>query len=155
MNSPQWDNLILDESAVPTPLDEGQFGDWMARHRFFVSSTMDDEMTPFRNAVRGWLIDMGSPPVMWEELTPRDERSDVTYLEGVDRSDRLILLLGTRYGVTDSTGYSPIHKEANHARSSGPSRVICGERCEVVACAARSEECRGGPACARPSTPSP
>jgi hypothetical protein len=34
---------------------------------------MDQEMTPYRNAVRAHLHAIGASPVMWEEITPRDE----------------------------------------------------------------------------------
>jgi hypothetical protein len=124
MSKPQWDNLVIDGSAAPPQLDEQQFREWMSHRRFFVSSVMDDEMTPFREAVRAWLDSVGSPPIMWEEITPRDERSDVAYLEGVNRSDGFLLLLGSRYGVTDQTGFSPTNKEANQAKDRGIPRLV-------------------------------
>jgi hypothetical protein len=85
---------------------------------------MDNEMTPFCNAVRGWLIGWGSRPVMWEEIVPRDERADIAYLEGVNRSDVFIVLLGSRYGVSDATGYSPTHKEGEQAKARGLPRLV-------------------------------
>jgi hypothetical protein len=122
--APQWDNLIIDSGAVPVQLDETQFREWTASHRFFVSSTMDAEMTPFRDAARRWLSSIGSPPIMWEEIVPRDERADIAYLDGVNRSDGFILLLGSRYGVSDVTGYSPTHKEGERAKARGIPRLV-------------------------------
>ena len=52
---------------------------------------------------------------MWEEITPRDEGPQRAYLSGVDRSSVFLLILGSRYGVTDQTGYSPTHQEGNRA----------------------------------------
>jgi hypothetical protein len=51
----QWDDLILDRSAVPTQINDGQFRIWMSHHRIFVSSLMDEEMTLFRNTVQSWI----------------------------------------------------------------------------------------------------
>src|SRR3712207_3393320 len=102
-----WDNLIVESSAHPAPLSNERFRDWMAGRPIFVSSTMDAEMTPYRSAVRDYLHRMGASPITWEEITPRDEGPQNTYLSGVDRSSVFVLLLGSRYGVTDASGYSP------------------------------------------------
>ena len=106
---------MVESAAHPAPLSDERFRDWMAGRRIFVSSTMDSEMTPYRTAVRDYLHKMGTSPVMWEEITPRDEGPQQAYLSGVDRSSILVLLLGSRYGVTDSSGYSPTHQEGNRA----------------------------------------
>lgn len=124
MAKPQWDELVIDGGAAPPQLDDLQFREWLSHCRFFVSSVMDEEMTKFRDTVRAWLHDMGSPPIMWEEITPRDERSDVAFLEGVNRSDGFLLYLGSRYGVTDVTVFSPTHKEANQAKERGIPRLV-------------------------------
>ena len=121
--APQWDNLILDRSAVPTPIDDDQFRAWMSHHRIFVSSLMG-EMTPFRTAVRSWMHESGGHPVMWEEITPQDERSQDAFIEGVNQSDVFVLLLGTRYGIPDISGYSPTHQEANRAGVRGIPRLL-------------------------------
>jgi hypothetical protein len=72
-------------------------------------------MSPFREAARAYLHGMGATPVMWEEITPRDESPQHAYLGGVDRSGVFLLLLGSRYGVADSSGYSPTHQEGRRA----------------------------------------
>jgi hypothetical protein len=61
---------------------------------------------------------------MWEEITPLDERAQHAYLDGVDRSDLFILLLGTRYGEADETGFSPTHKEGKRALERGIPRLL-------------------------------
>jgi hypothetical protein len=76
---------------------------------------MDPEMALFREAVRSHLHALGATPVMWEEITPRDEGPQRAYLSGVDRSSAFVLILGSRYGITDHTGYSPTHHEGNRA----------------------------------------
>jgi hypothetical protein len=124
VNAPQWDNLILDRSAVPTPIDDGQFRAWMSHHRIFVSSLMDGEMTPFRSAVRSWILEWDGHPVMWEEITPQDERPQTAFIYGVNQSDVFVLLLGTRYGIPDASGYSPTHQEANQAKVRGIPRLL-------------------------------
>jgi hypothetical protein len=85
---------------------------------------MDEEMTADREAVRALVRRWGATPVMWEEITPRDQQPNAAYLEGVDTSDALVLLLGSRYGVPDSSGYSPTHQEANRARDRHIPRLL-------------------------------
>jgi hypothetical protein len=115
-NAPSsWNSLIVENVAHPAPLSDERFRDWMAAQRIFVSSTMDPEMTTFRNAVRTYVHGLSASPVMWEEITPRDEGPQQAYLAGVDRSSIFVLLLGSRYGVTDASGYSPTHQEGNRA----------------------------------------
>lgn len=111
----QWASLIIERGAAPLPLDDTAFRAWMARRPIFVSSVMDAELTPDREAVRQWITRWGGEPMMWETITPRDQRADRAYLEGVDRSHAFVLLLGSSYGVSDQTGFSPTHQESNRA----------------------------------------
>src|SRR5215213_3364478 len=120
----QWENLIVDRTAIPHALTDQEFREWMAQRPIFVSSPMDEEMTPVRHAVRDWIYSWGGEPVMWEEITPQDRHADVAYLEGVDRSDLVLLALGRRYGIPDSTGYSATHKESNRAKERGITRLL-------------------------------
>ncbi|MDX6577315.1 MAG: hypothetical protein QOE96_3268 [Blastocatellia bacterium] len=113
--NPNWSDLLLESSAHPLPIAAERYRAWMAGRQIFVSSLMDQEMTPYRDAVRAHLHAMGATPVMWEEITPRDEGPQQAYLGGVDRSPVFVLMLGSRYGVTDQTGYSPTHQEGNRA----------------------------------------
>lgn len=115
MERDNWSELIIEQAARPLPLPEDRFRAWMNGQHIFVSSRMDDEMNPVRQAVRGWLQSWGAMPMMWESITPQDKGPQRAYLDGVDQSNFLLLLLGSRYGVTDESGYSPTHQEANRA----------------------------------------
>ena len=113
--TPNWKDLIIERSAHPLPLVEDRYRAWVTGRQIFVSSLMDQEMTPYHNAVRAHLHAIGASPIMWEEITPRDEGPQRAYLNGVDQSSVFLLILGSRYGVTDQTGYSPTHQEGNQA----------------------------------------
>lgn len=115
MEQDNWTSLIVENRSTPRPIDDGVFHDWMSHRPIFVSSVMDAEMQPARDAVRGCILRWGGEPVMWEMLAPRDQHAKRAYLEGVERSFICVLLLGTVYGVSDETGFSPTHKEGNHA----------------------------------------
>lgn len=123
MNQSPWNDLITERRGA-TPLSEERFRTWMARRRIFVSSVMDDDMGPAREAVRAWVIDWGGEAIMWEEITPRDEHAQHAYLEGVDRSHLFLLLLASRYGVRDASGYSPIQQEEIRAKQRGIPRLV-------------------------------
>src|SRR5438552_15699414 len=113
--NPNWTDLIIERSAHPAPLSDERYRAWMAGRPIFVSSLMDPEMAPFREAVRAHLHTMGATLVMWEEITPRDEGPQRGYLGGVDRSTVFLLILGSRYVVADNSGYSPTHQKGNRA----------------------------------------
>lgn len=91
----------------------------MDGRRVFVSSVMDSQMTPDREALQAWLVGVGAEPVMWETIALDDRHAEPAFLEGVDRSDVFVLLVGAHYGVPDTSGYAPTHKEANRARERG------------------------------------
>jgi hypothetical protein len=116
--------LIVEAGASPMPLEDAEFRRWMSGRRVFVSSTMDAQMQADREAARAMLARWGAEPVMWETVTPRDQHPERAYLEGVERSDLVALLLGERYGVPDGTGYSPTHKEGNRAKELGLPRLL-------------------------------
>jgi hypothetical protein len=61
---------------------------------------------------------------MWEEITPQDERPQTAFIDGVNQSYVFVLLLGTRYGIPDASGYSPTHQEANQAKARGIPRLL-------------------------------
>jgi len=122
--NPNWTDLIIESSAHPAPLSDERYRAWMSGRPVFVSSLMDSEMAPFREAVRAHLHSMGASPVMWEEITPRDEGPQRGYLGGVDRSTVFILILGSRYGVADYSGFSPTHQEGNRAAEKRIPRLL-------------------------------
>ena len=123
-NQHQWDNLILDAAAAPAALTNDRFRAWMGRQRVFVSSVMDAELTPYRDAVRAYLRREGAAPVMWEEIAPQDTGPVRAFLDGVQTSTLFVLILGNRYGVADETGYSPTHKEGNRAKELNITRLL-------------------------------
>src|SRR5260370_29119297 len=113
--TPNWTNLLIERSAHRLPVSAERYRAWMAGRQVFVSSLMDSEMTPYRDGGRAHRHTVGATQVMWEEITPRDEGPQRAYLGGVDRSSVCVLMLGSRYGVTDQAGYSPTHQEGNRA----------------------------------------
>lgn len=50
--SNSWDEIVTETSARALPLAEDKFRAWMSRQGIFVSSVMDEEMIPHREAVR-------------------------------------------------------------------------------------------------------
>lgn len=119
-----WTDLLIERRTSPPALDETSYHTWLAGRRVFVSSVMDDEMLPARTAVAAYLKERGGDPVMWEEITPRDRRPQEAYLEGVEQSAVFALLVGSRYGRSDSSGYSPTHREANRAQQLDLPRLL-------------------------------
>ncbi|MEJ6486338.1 DUF4062 domain-containing protein [Nostoc punctiforme UO1] len=115
MSRDNWSNLVIETAVRPIPLPDDRFRQWIAGKGIFISSRRDDELTPVREAVRNYLNRIGAYPIMWEEITPRDENSQRAYLTGVDQSNVFVLIVGSSYGVADSSGYSPIHQEGNRA----------------------------------------
>src|SRR4051794_9999206 len=124
MERSTWENLVIERHATPPRLSDEQFSAWMSDRRVFVSSVMDSEMDPDRSVVRDWLRSWDAIPVMWEEITPRDERAAHAYLDGVDRSQLFVLLLGTSYGVSDEEGASPTYREGERAAARGLPRLL-------------------------------
>lgn len=119
-----WGDLLIDGGASPPHIDESRFRSWMSGLRIFVSSTIDDEMIPARTSARQYLTQHNAEAVMWESITPLDTRPQDAYIEGVSRSELFVLLVGHRYGQSDTTGYSPTHKEANRASELGLTRLL-------------------------------
>lgn len=116
MSQSDWGNILVDTAAVPKPLSEERFAAWVSAQRIFISSAMDGELNPFRDAMRLYLEGFSpQTPMMWETISPQDIRPKTAFLNGVDQSSLFILILGTSYGAADGTGFSPTHQEANHA----------------------------------------
>lgn len=124
MDHGQWQHLIVERIGGAPRLSDDAFRAWMAGRPIFVSSTMDDEMSPLRSVVRDALEAWAAEPVMWEGITPRDERPADAYLAGVDRSEMLVALVGSRHGVSDESGYSPTQKEVARAATRGIPRLL-------------------------------
>jgi hypothetical protein len=120
----EWNDLLIDRRSSPRTLGEEEFRAWMERQRIFVASCMDEELQPARDAIRSWLRAAGARPIMWEEITPQDRSARNAYLAGVEESTLFVLALGTRYGVTDSSGFSPTHREADRAKERAIPRLL-------------------------------
>ncbi len=117
MATTNWDDLLIDTQAVLVPLDEGRFRQWLASQRIFMSSVMDAELNPYRQAVRDFLQPFGvGVPVMWETISPADVHPERAYIAGVDSASLFVLIFGSRYGVAAASGFSPTHQEANRAK---------------------------------------
>jgi hypothetical protein len=119
-----WDNLLIDNAATAFPLEASRYQQWLTNHPVFISSTMDDQLNPFREAAKGYLTSHGGRPIMWETVTPRDLKPDQAYLAGVEASSIFVLLVGERYGVADVSGYSPTHQEVNRAEQLAKPRLL-------------------------------
>ena len=128
-----WGDLLIDRDSVPEPLSAERYRAWLGRNRVFISSVMDDQLTPYRAAVRSYLTRHDGHPVMWETMVPQDIPPDQAYLSGVEQSRVFVLMMGERYGKRDKTRYSPTQQEANHAEKHGKTRLLFtlpGERDE-------------------------
>lgn len=124
MTADEWTQLLVERRAAPARLTDAEFRAWMEGRPIFVSSPLDDEMKPFREAARATILRLGGEPVLWESITPRDQRAEDAFLEGVDRSSLLLLIVGSRYGVADESGYSATHKEVIRAGERGIPRLL-------------------------------
>src|SRR5213076_1608256 len=87
--------------------------------KVFISSVrrgLEDE----RDALPGLILALGHEPLRFEAFTAQPVASRAACLEGVERSDAYLLLLGAAYGdpVFDS-GLSPTEEEWNVARRRG------------------------------------
>jgi hypothetical protein len=119
-----WDHLMVERRTAPPALDGDRYRAWMGGRRIFISSAIEAEMDPARITAATYLRSLGAEPVMWEGITPQDQRAEDAYLTGANTSNIFVLLLGTRYGRTDTSGYSPTHKESNRARELGIPRLV-------------------------------
>jgi len=120
----RWRNLTIERAIAPIPVSDDEFRSWMHDRSIFVSAVMDDQMRTYRARVREGLLSWGARAEMWEQFAPQDLGPQRAYLDGVDRSSVFLLLLGSRYGVVDDTGYSPTHKENNRASDRHITRLL-------------------------------
>ena len=61
---------------------------------------------------------------LFEDIPASDRRSDAVYIEEVRHCDIYLALLGEQYGVEDTSGFSPTHREFNEAATLGKPRLI-------------------------------
>jgi len=100
----------------------------MKKYRIFISS-VQKEFKNERNALKNYIY--GDPLLreffevfIFEDLPAADIRADKVYLEKVRVSDIYLGLFGKEYGVEDTGGKSPTHKEFLQAGESGEHRLI-------------------------------
>lgn len=61
---------------------------------------------------------------LFEDLPAADRRADAVYLDELARCDLYLGLFGDEYGLEDSAGMSPTHREFAHASQLGKPRLI-------------------------------
>jgi len=114
--------LLVDRQTVLT-LSEDDFQLWASSQRVFVSSTIND-MREERQATRAAIEATGAIPVMWELVTPAEQRAAETYKAGVLGSDIYLLILKERYGQRLQSGYSATEEEYETAKAAGKTILI-------------------------------
>ena len=118
-------DLSVDSVRLLPPTDD-ELRRWAHGRRFFVSSVMS--MTDERAAAIAAISGVGAVPVAWELLTPAPSPPEDAWLSGVESSDYLFLLLGSRYGVRRPDGYSATHREFLRAEELGLVRWVLSDR---------------------------
>ena len=98
------------------------------KYKIFISS-VQKEFKDERRALRDYIH--GDPLLrkffevfIFEDLPASDRRADEVYLEEVKSSDLYLGLFGNEYGIEDSEGKSPTHKEFLLATQIGKLRLI-------------------------------
>lgn len=110
--------LLIDEQAATLALGAQDLAAWGARQRVFVSSLITD-MPAERDAARRAIESFGATPVMFEDLGGQDVSAEDAFLAGVRTSNIYVGLLGPRYGVRMSNGYSATEAEFREAEREG------------------------------------
>jgi ATP-dependent DNA helicase RecG len=96
--------------------------------KVFISS-VQKEFPEERKALRDFL--RGDPLLrrffdvfLFEDMPAIDRRADEVYLHEVERCDLYVGIFGKEYGVENSKGYSPTHREFDRATRLGKYRLI-------------------------------
>ena len=87
----------------------------MNKPRIFVSSVMDN-FTEYRNAVRTGIIAAGGEPVLVEDYPSLISSSRSACLDGIASSDALVVIIGSRGGWTAPSGKLVVEEEYDEAR---------------------------------------
>lgn len=92
--------------------------------RVFISSVRRG-LEQERDALPGLLKAIGHEPMRFEDFTAQQVPSRQACLDGIDRADVYVLLLGPHYGHRfPETGQSATHDEYVHARTRGIPRLV-------------------------------
>jgi Domain of unknown function (DUF4062) len=113
--------LVVDAPGLIDPTHDELYR-WAAGRHVFVSSVLD--LTEERTAAIEAIREAGLTPVAWELITPAPVAADTAWLDGVARSQAMVLLLRSRYGVRQRTGYSATHSEFREAEARGLRRWV-------------------------------
>lgn len=87
--------------------------------RIFISSLISG-MEAMRAGARQAVLDLGFEPVMAEDFEAQPNTPQVACLNGLRKSDAVLLLLGDRYGAVQPSGKSATHEEFEEARDRKP-----------------------------------
>jgi hypothetical protein len=93
----------IDRSGTAARPDGASLSDWASKQRVFISSVMNEEMTPLRQEVAKVIAELGAEPVWFEKFGGRDDDAEMAYLGEVDSSTLYVGLLGSAYGRLDRT----------------------------------------------------
>ena len=108
----------IDRSGTAARPDGPSLTDWASRQRVFISSVMNEELTPLRQRAAKVIAGLGAEPVWFEKFGGRDDDAELAYLGEVDSSTLYVGLLGSAYGRLDRT----TRRSATHAETCAPKR---------------------------------
>ncbi len=91
--------------------------------KVFISSLVAG-MEEFRDAAAHAVHTLGHEAIRAEDFGARPDSPQIACLEGVRQAEALILILGGRYGVVQSSGLSATHEEYREARERCPVLVM-------------------------------
>jgi hypothetical protein len=87
--------------------------------RFFISSVISGFEKERQAAVKA-VRSLGHEPITAENFSPSPTSPQIACLEGIRKSDAVVLLLGDRYGPVQLSGKSATHEEFEEAKNSKP-----------------------------------
>jgi hypothetical protein len=87
--------------------------------KVFISSLIGG-MAPIRQAARAAVTTLGHEPIMAEDFAATAASPQTTCLDGVRKSEVVILILGVGYGADQASGLSATHEEYREARGRKP-----------------------------------
>ncbi len=77
-------------------------------------------MELLRRSVRSAVTALGHQPVMAENFGAQASSPQVACLDGLRKSDVVVLILGDRYGTVQPSGFSATHEEYREAQGRKP-----------------------------------
>jgi len=112
-------NLVIDRASSARHLTGDEIRAWGSQRSVFVSSVMA-EFQEERSALSAMIEDnIGAEAILFERFGGRDENAQQAYLDGVNRTDVYVGVIGDRYGTMTATGRSATHEEYREASRLG------------------------------------